>query len=90
MAEGEQARGCHRYMSIKRDEEESLALICWSLDLDLWRCMEREVVGEDNADLLKTQGGSVVWNPCNTTPLALSPSVTWTAAIYRGLTLVGL
>ena len=74
----------HRYVVMKR--EESLALIGWSLNLDV----QGETVGKDTPGLQKTPRGLSISGFLGHTPLGLPSSVTWAAALEGSLALTGL
>ena len=75
----------HRHVVMKR-EEESLALIGWSLNLDV----QGQTVRKDCPGLLKTPRGVSSSGSLGHTPSGLPSSVTWAAALEGNLALVGL
>ena len=75
----------HRYVVMKR-EEESLALIGWSLNLDV----QGETVRKDCPGLLKTPRRVSSSGSLGHTPSGLPSSVTQAAALEESLALMGL
>lgn len=70
VAGGGCSKGRHRYMVTKRGEEESVPWTCRSLNLDLWRWMQRELGREQlprvGRAYWRPQGGSAdlaCWHP---------------------------